>query len=251
MDMRRNRILITILGTLLGCQECLLYSNDKKLDESQRPESPREAYSPPLPEAADQREKPVLQQRTPRYRLRYGDVLELKFPLTPDFDQEKVTIQPDGFISLVGIEDVHVEGRTIEELNKVIKDAYSTLLRDPVIHIKLLEFEKPYFVVGGQVKIPGKYEMRGDTTVAQAVNIAGGMVPEAKHSNVLLFRNVSDEWVKVVQVDLKKMLDKADLTEDLHLKPGDMIFVPKSTMAKLKGYIPSGEALLWWAVRGW
>jgi protein involved in polysaccharide export with SLBB domain len=251
MDMRRNRILITILGILLGCREGLLYPDDKKLDESQRPERPTEAYSPPLPEAADHRDMPVLQQRNPRYRLRYGDVIELKFPLTPEFGQEKVTVQPDGFISLVGIEDIHVEGRTAEELNKLIKDAYSTVLRDPVIQIKLLEFEKPYFVVGGHVKTPGKYDMRGGTTVAQAVNIAGGISMGAKTSKVLLFRNVSDAWVRVVQVDLKKVLQNGDIAEDMPLNPGDMIYVPQTLYFKMKDWLPRPDALMWWALRGW
>ena len=251
MNMRRNRILITILGTLLSSQECLLYSDDKKLDEAQRPESPTEAYSPPSPEAADQQEKPVLQQRNPRYRLRYGDVLELKFPLTPEFDQEKVTIQPDGFISLVGIEDIHVEGRTVEELNRVIKDAYSTVLRGPVIHIKLLEFEKPYFVVGGHVKSPGKFDMRGGTTVAQAVSIAGGISTGAKSSKVLLFRNVSDAWVRVLRVDLKKVLQNGEIAEDMPLNPGDMIYVPESLYFKIKDWLPKPDVVLWWAMRGY
>jgi polysaccharide biosynthesis/export protein len=182
-------------------------------------------------------DQPVLQTRNPRYRLRWGDTMELKFPITPEFDQT-VIIQPDGYINLLQVGDLHVEGKTTSELIEGIRVAYRKLLHEPEITVKLLEFEKPYFVAGGEVGKPGRYDMRGDMTVAQAVNVAGGFTTAAKHSQVLLFRRVSDEWVRVIELDLKKMFNKADLTEDLHLQPGDLVFVPKSRMAKIKEYIP-------------
>jgi polysaccharide export outer membrane protein len=180
---------------------------------------------------------PALQTRNPLYRLRWGDTLELKFPITPEFDQT-VTIQPDGYISLLQLSDVHVEGKTKSELLELLRTAYAKILHDPQINIKLLEFEKPYFVAGGEVGKPGRYDMRGDTTVAQAVNIAGGLTMNAKHSQVLVFRRVSDEWVRVIELDLKQMFGKGDLSEDLHLGPGDMVFVPKSRWGKLKEFMP-------------
>ncbi|HEU0004751.1 MAG TPA: SLBB domain-containing protein, partial [Terriglobia bacterium] len=85
---------------------------------------------------------------------------------------------------------------------------------------------------------PGKYELRGDTTVGQAVNIAGGLTSSAKHSQVLLFRRVSDEWVQVTELDLKKMFNAPDITEDLHLRPGDMVFVPKNRISKITQFMP-------------
>jgi polysaccharide biosynthesis/export protein len=182
-------------------------------------------------------DRPALQPRNPLYRLRWGDTLEIKFPVTPEFDQT-VTIQPDGYVSLLQLNDVHVEGKTKPELIEFLRTAYAKILREPEITVRLLEFEKPYFVAGGQLNHPGKYDMRGDMTVAQAVNIAGGFTDSAKHSQVLLYRRVSDEWVQVTALDLKRMFDKADLKEDLHLQPGDMVFVPKNRLAKIKEFMP-------------
>ena len=50
---------------------------------------------------------PKLQERFPRYRLRSGDVLELNFTFTPEFNQS-VTIQPDGYVNLRGLADVRI-----------------------------------------------------------------------------------------------------------------------------------------------
>jgi len=169
--------------------------------------------------------------------LRYGDSIELKFPVTPEFDQT-VAVQPDGYISLLQLDDLHVEGKTKSELIEALRKAYGRILREPEIMARLLEFEKPYFVAGGEVKNPGKYDMNGGITVAQAVNIAGGITTSAKHSQIYLFRRVSDEWTQVTQVDIKKMFNKADLSEDLHLQPGDLVYVPKSTIAKIREFLP-------------
>src|SRR5437016_12265102 len=92
----------------------------------------------------------------------------------------------------------------------------SKILRDPAITVELKDFEKPYFVVGGEVAKPGKYDLRGDTTVVEAVTVAGGVTDKSKTSKVLLFRRVSDDWVELKAVDMKRMLRERDLSDDLH-----------------------------------
>jgi polysaccharide biosynthesis/export protein len=183
---------------------------------------------------------PVLQSkedRYPRYRLRSGDVLDLNFPFTPEFNQT-VSVQPDGYINLRGVGDIRVQDKTTPEVVETVRAVYGKILRDPIITVELKEFEKPYFVVGGEIARPGKYELRGDTTLTEAISIAGGFNEKSKTSEILLFRRVSDAWAEVRKVDLKQMLRDGDLREDLRLRPGDMVLVSKSTMAKIGRFIP-------------
>jgi protein involved in polysaccharide export with SLBB domain len=84
---------------------------------------------------------------------------------------------------------------------------------------------------------PGKYELRADTTVIEAVEIAGGFTHEAKHSQVLLFRRVNDDLVEARVFDLKKMLKERNLGEAAQLHPGDMVFVPQNSVSKIAQYI--------------
>ena len=72
-----------------------------------------------------------------------------------------------------------------------------------------------------------------DSQSAQAIGIAGGFTGSAKHSQVYLFRRVSDDWVSAQKIDVKHMLKSGNLAEDLHLQPGDMLYVPKNTLSKL------------------
>ena len=186
---------------------------------------------------AQSNHEPTFQERYPRYRLRPGDVLELNFLFSPEFNQS-VIIQPDGYVNLRGVADLRVQDKTVPDVVELLQAAYSKILRDPAITVELKEFEKPYFVVGGEVTKPGKYDLRGDTTVLEAITIAGGVSDKSRTSQVLLFRRVSNDWVEVKEVDMRRMLRERDLSEDLHLRPGDMVLVPKSTFSKLARFIP-------------
>lgn len=180
---------------------------------------------------------PTAQQRNPRYQISKEDIIDLAFPYTPEFNQE-VTVHPDGFVTLLGAGDVPVAGKTLPELTEVIKKAYSQILHDPVINITLKDFQKPYFIAGGEVGHPGKYELRDDITMTEAIAIAGGFTESSKHSQVLLFRRVSSDWAEVKVLNVKKMFAAGNLTEDIHLQPGDMFFVPQNKVSKIKKWIP-------------
>jgi polysaccharide export outer membrane protein len=175
-------------------------------------------------------------QRHPLYRLRPSDVVEISFTVAPEFNQA-LTVQPDGYVMLKDAGMVEVEGLNLQEFGEAVQKAYQGYLHDPQAAVLLKEFEHPYFIVGGQVGKPGKYELRSDTTVAEAVEIAGGMTPQAKHSQVVLFRRVNDDLMETRLLNLKKMLKDRSLGEDAHLRPGDMVFVPQNTISKIDRYL--------------
>jgi len=183
-------------------------------------------------------DRPTLQSRNWRYRLRPGDVLELSFPFTPEFNQKAVTVQPDGYITLPVLGELRAAGQTIRELTQALRTAYEKILHDPVVTVDLKDFEKPYFIVGGEVWHPGKFDLRSDLTASAAIAIAGSFRDTAKHSQVLLIRPVSDKWAEVKVLNLKKMLQTRNLREDPYLQPGDMLFVPKNALSKVKPFIP-------------
>jgi polysaccharide export outer membrane protein len=200
------------------------------------------AQSPPAAPPADKdlvEDLQRLNQLWPagRYRITPGDVLELAFPLVAEFNQT-VTVQPDGYIALRGISEIPAAGHMVSELKENITTAYAAILRDPVITVILKDFEKPYFVVAGEVSKPGRYELRGAVTLTQALAIAGGPSSGGKKSGVILFRRHSDETVEAKEVDLQKMYAKHDLSEDPVLRPGDTLFVPKTRMSSIAPYIP-------------
>jgi polysaccharide export outer membrane protein len=182
-----------------------------------------------------------IRKRDRRYRVNPSDTLELTFSLTPEFNQI-ATVQPDGYITLRGVGDLQAAGSTLPELTASIKAAYSKILRDPEISVDPKDFEKPCFIVGGQVGKPGKFDWRGDVTLTQAIAMAGGFTEASKHSQVLLFRRLSDQWTEARIINVKKMLNSRDLQEDPLLQPGDMLFVPKNSLSKIKPFLPTTSA---------
>jgi polysaccharide biosynthesis/export protein len=185
--------------------------------------------------------RPALEQRYPRYKVQREDVLSLSFPLSPEFNQT-ITVQPDGYVSLYGGPNVHIQGMTVPEVAEAIKKAYAGTLHDPIVDIDLQDFQRPYFTVSGQVGKPGQYDLRHDTTVAEAIGIAGGFTPQAK-TQVFLFHRVSSGWFEVKQLKLNDVLNGKKANEDSYLGPGDMIFVPEKFITKFRKYVPYGVGI--------
>jgi polysaccharide biosynthesis/export protein len=196
------------------------------------------ATGPPSVAAGPSSVVPGFQERNPRYRLRKGDSFDLDFAMTPEFNQV-VAIQPDGYITLKGAGSVFVEGQTIPELTETLKTAYANILHDPVIAVSLKDFEKPYFIASGEVARPGKYDLRSDLTVTEAVAIAGGFDEKSKHSQVVLFRPVSGGGFEAKLINVKKLLASRNLSEDIRLQPGDMLYVPQNALSKIRPFLPT------------
>ena len=196
-----------------------------------------EAKSPTVT-AVSQNFGPELLPRNPRYHLRKSDSFDVEFEFSPEFNQV-VEVQPDGYVSLKGVGSIFVEGQTVPELTETVKAAYKGILHDPIIAIFLKDFEKPYFIAAGQVQRPGKYELRSALTVSEAVAIAGGFNDKAKHSQVVLYHPLPAGGFNAKILNIKKLLAKRDLSEDVQMQPGDMLYVPESASSKIRSFVPS------------
>jgi len=197
------------------------------------------------PGAADGTSSPALTGvRRPLYRLRSSDVVEIDITFSPQFNQ-MLTVQPDGYLPLKGVEQVYAENLTVPELQAAVRRAYTGVLHDPEVTVVLKDFDKPSFIAAGEITHPGKYELRADTTVTEAVAIAGGFTQRAKHSQIVLFRRISDETVESHLLNVKSMLKSRALGEDVHLCPGDVLFVPQNLISKIRQFLPASSLSLY------
>jgi polysaccharide export outer membrane protein len=208
------------------------------IGQSPTPQASNSANAAPNSIGGTPADAPTFSQRSPRYRLRPGDGMDLIFQYSSEFNQS-ITVQPDGYVTLREIGDVNVNGLTLPELKNKLEDEYSKLLVKPEIGINLKQFDKPYFTAAGQVGKPGRYELQGDTTVVEAIALAGGFTTASKHSQVVLVRRVDDRWAHAQLIDVKKLMASKDMREDVHLQPGDMLIVPQNRLSKVRSFIPS------------
>ena len=172
----------------------------------------------------------------PQYQIQPGDVMEVHYRYTPEYDQT-VTVQPDGYITLNLVGNVKVSQATVEEARTAIIKQASERLNQPEVSITLKDFQKPYFVVAGQVVSPGKFDMRENTTALQAVMMAGGFKDTAKSSKIVLFRKINSDTAEVKVLDLKKMEKTSALERDIALQNGDMLLVPQNAAAKFERFM--------------
>jgi len=203
----------------------------------------------PLSVAAQVQTPPRLTTVTEeRYRLQPGDVLEVQFRYSPEFNQT-LTVQPDGYITLEIGGDLKVAGFTIEQTRTAILRQARTRLQDPVATIVLKEFQRPYFVVAGEVSQPGKIEMRERVTAIQAIMLAGGMKETAKSSQVVVFRKINSDMAEVKLLNLKSIRRTSDLENDLTLQAGDMVFVPRDKISKIERFMKLASVAAFMAPR--
>jgi protein involved in polysaccharide export with SLBB domain len=235
MRERASRVFILLAVAILLCSSLPTAAQQEPPVDSAKPTSKLD------PSSTSQVQYPAPAERNPRYRICREDVLLISFPLSPELNQ-KVMVQPDGFITLQSARDVRIEGLTVPGVIEAVKKVYASTLHDPIVNVDLVDFQKPFFTVLGQVGKPGQYDLRYDITVTQAIAVAGGFSAAGK-TQVFLYRAVSSSWAEVRELKLKDLLNGKNISEDVHLRPGDMIFVPEKAITKFQRYVPYSIAL--------
>jgi polysaccharide export outer membrane protein len=168
----------------------------------------------------------------PNYVVNPGDVLDIVFRWTPEFNQT-VTVQPDGHAGLTSAGDLKVAGLTLPEIHDAIVRESRAKLVDPEVAVILKDFERPRIAVAGEVVNPGKYDLRQPTTALQAILLAGGAKESAQMSQVLLFRPMPNGFSEVHHLSFKRLGNTDHPAEDIQLRPGDMLLIPRDKLTKI------------------
>jgi polysaccharide biosynthesis/export protein len=129
-------------------------------------------------------------------------------------------VKPDGSIVLPVIGLVHAEGKTLEEMRKILQEEFSKHYKNAVVECKLLSFK---FTVIGEVKFPGSYvNYNNYLTVLEAIGRAGGIGDYGKRDHVLVVRP-TDKGTKTYTLNIQ---DKAILSSEAYfLLPNDVVIV--------------------------
>ena len=171
--------------------------------------------APPPPQAVS--------QAGPEYRMGPEDVLRISVWENKELTLDLV-VRPDGKISMPLIQDVVAEGETAASLANTIHDQLLTFIKEPVVSVIVLQVNAPKYVVIGNVAKPGTYSLRSETSILQALALAGGFTPFASPRSIKLIRNTAGKK-EVRKVNYNNMIDEGGEGNYL-LKAGDTIVVP-------------------------
>lgn len=165
-----------------------------------------------------------------------GDVIDVKFRFLPELDYQQ-SIRPDGKISLQMVDEVMAAGLTPEGLDNHLTQLYSTKLKSPEITVVVVSLANQIIYVGGEVENPGVLPLTGRLSALQAVMNSGGFKETAEPESAIIIRKGQDNQPVPIAVDLQKILYGSDSDLDVLLQPADVVYVPKSSIAKANKFV--------------
>lgn len=136
---------------------------------------------------------------------------------------QNVTVLNDGTIAYPLVGQVPVAGKTPEQAAGVIRERLLKYVRHPVVTVAISQLAQPSIMVLGDVKNPGKYQLRSDARVSDAIAAAGGL---SDQNGAYPDARISDPNGHVTQVNLQKLLRGGDVATDERLGEGDVVYVP-------------------------
>jgi polysaccharide biosynthesis/export protein len=181
-----------------------------------------------------------LTQRNPPYQLERSDTLEVHYRYTPEFDQT-VSVGPDGQVSLPGLGSFQAGGLTVDDFRAKVLQISSARLVNPEISVILKEYDKPHVFVEGEVKNPGRLEIRRDISALDAIALAGGFTTSSNKAHVLLIRKIDDGRSETKVLDLKQLISDRTLQEPVEISSGDTLYVTQNNLSKIERIVHLGQ----------
>ncbi|MFC1840614.1 SLBB domain-containing protein [Thermodesulfobacteriota bacterium] len=173
------------------------------------------------------------------YHLGAKDVITLTIFAGGEKQQEiDLTMSSQGMINVPFIGPVKAGGLTITELEALIAEPLAEdYFVDPEVNIFIKEYHSLQYYISGAVKSPGLFEMTSEASLLELIAKAGGLLPERGNVAYVLRESTgkiqeNGDIEKLIsskeplKVDLKSLLDKGDMTHNLILKSGDVVYIP-------------------------
>lgn len=173
------------------------------------------------------------------YRLGKNDVIGITILAGGEVEVEvSLVVSDQGTVNVPLVGATHIAGLTVKELEEKL---HIPLARDffvsPQIHIKVEEYHSLSYFIAGAVKEPGHYELHFEPSVLDLIVKAGG-VEEGRGKIAYILKgdatiDIDQQELesaisarKPVQVDLVKLLDQGDMSENIKLSSGDTVYIP-------------------------
>ena len=176
------------------------------------------------PAATESSQLAATEKQTYEYRIGPEDRLAIDVWQNEDVSRT-VVVRPDGMISLPLLNDVRAVGLTPEELREVLATQLEEFIPNIELSVSVLEISSMKISVLGEVNTPGRYALWDQTTVLEAIAMAGGLKAFANRRRVIINRQEGQTKTQLV-VNLDKVEQANGGDADVTLKRGDVIIVP-------------------------
>lgn len=154
------------------------------------------------------------------------DVIEISVWRAPDLSTITI-VRPDGVISLPLVGEITANGLTAKELGELIAYKLEDYKQDPIVSVIVKEINSKAVFITGEILRPGKYPLKSDTTIVQAITLAGGFSQWAKKDKIVIIRkNPFNSDGDRISIRYSEIISGKNLKANILLKSGDTIIIP-------------------------
>lgn len=214
------------------------------LEEESSPK-PQPNQPQPIPIPRNETSQPKISDP---YLLGPGDTIQINVFEEEQFSGENARqrILADGSITLPLVGAISVAGLTLEEASQVITQELSSLIKRPIVNVRLVNARPVRVTIVGEVQRPGTYAVSpeeagsvvqgqvlgartvGAPSLTDVISLAGGITETAQIRNIEVIRQQRGNDTKTINIDLWQLLQSGGGKGDITLRPGDRIVVPRS-----------------------
>jgi polysaccharide export outer membrane protein len=163
----------------------------------------------------------------PEYRSGPGDTLEVFGWRNADLSAT-IPVRPDGRLSMPLVEDMVAVGKTPTALSQDIEVVLAQFIREPTVNVIVRATGGASQIqVVGSVGTPQGMPYREGITVLDAVVGAGGLGEFAAGNRATIVRTIGERPLEC-RVRLDDLIRDGDVSQNIQLRPGDVIIVPES-----------------------
>lgn len=159
------------------------------------------------------------------YVIGPSDVLSIKVWKHPDLDRT-VTVRPDGKFSFALAGEIEANGLTPSQLQEKLEKGLSRYVDIIPGEVSVVVDEVHSYKVSvlGEVRQPGQFEFQIQSTVLDALAMAGGLTEFTSGKNVTVMRRNGGQTEKL-HFDYRKLVDASSHDRSSYIFPGDIIVV--------------------------
>ncbi len=150
-----------------------------------------------------------------------------------------LTISEDGTITLPFLGKVRADGLTIDQLtHEITTRLKADYFVNPQVVLSVVDYRSKKVYILGEVKNPGSYGMEHEnTSLIELISMAGGAT-EKRGKKAFVLRGAYEdiasggkinelvEKQEPIVADLQRLLERADLTANVQLRPDDVVYIP-------------------------
>ncbi|SUP44746.1 polysaccharide biosynthesis/export family protein [Veillonella criceti] len=166
------------------------------------------------------------------YTLRSGDELNIVVAQDPaisstqNVNTTSYHVRPDGKVSVPYVGEVDASGMTVSEFTTILTQRLSKYYVNPDVSVNVTKLGTVRVYVFGEINKPGAFELTKGHTVMDAIGAANGFNWDTGKKKIYLIRQ--DNKNQIIPINLNKMLETGDLTENYEMQEGDILYLTKN-----------------------